>query len=110
MDGMVGDAELQVHHGGNPATGPYVAPEAIGLGAAVQQLGQMRQLAGGQPTGCARGGLMAQGLRATFACTPQPFAARGFADTQGLGNPALRPALLLVLPGLETPCFFPVAR
>jgi hypothetical protein len=110
MDGMVGDAELQAHHGGDAATGPYVAPEAVGLGAAVQQLGQTRQLVGGQPPGRARGRLMAQGLQATIAGAPHPLTDRGFADTQGLGNPALRPALLLVLPGLETPCFFPVAR
>jgi hypothetical protein len=110
MDGMVGDAQLQAHHGGDPATGPYVAPEAIGLGAAVQRLGQMRQLVGGQPPGCARGRPMAQGLRAAFACAPHPLADGGFADAQGLGNLALRPALLLVLPGWETPCFLPVAR
>jgi hypothetical protein len=53
---------------------------------------------------------MAQGLRAAFACAPHPLADRGFADAQGLGNLALRPALLLVLPGLETPRFFPVGR
>jgi len=89
MDGMVGDAELQVHHGGDPATGPHLAPEAIGLGAAVQQLGQMRQLVGGQPTGCAGRRLMAQDLWAAFACVSHPLADRGFADAQGLGNPAL---------------------
>jgi hypothetical protein len=53
---------------------------------------------------------MVQGLRAAFACAPHPLADRGFADAQGLGNLALRPALLLVLPGLETPRCLPVGR
>jgi hypothetical protein len=53
---------------------------------------------------------MAQGLRAASACAPQPLADSGFADAQGLGNLALRPALLLVLLGLETPRFFPGGR
>jgi hypothetical protein len=110
MDGMIGDAQLQAHHGGNPATGPHLPPEAIGLGTAVQPLGQTRQLVAGQPTGRSRGRLMAQGLRTAFACAPHPLADRGFADAQGLGTLALRPALLLVLPGLETPRFFPVGR
>jgi hypothetical protein len=110
MDGMIGNAKLQAHHGSDPATGPHLAPEAIGLGAAVQQRGQTRQLVGGQPPGRARGRLMAQGRRAAFAGAPHPLADRGFADAQGLGNLALRPALLPELPGLEPSGFFPVAR
>jgi hypothetical protein len=107
---MGGDAQRQAHPGGDPATGPDVAPAARGLGAAVHQRGPPRQLVGGQPPGCARGRLMAQGLRAAFAGAPQPLADGGFADPQGLGNVARRPAVLLVLPGLETPRCFPGAR
>jgi hypothetical protein len=86
MDGMMGNAKLQAHHGSDPATGPHSAPEAIGLGAAVQQLGQTRQLVGGQPPGGYRGRLMVQGRRAAVACAPHPLADRGFADAQGLGD------------------------
>jgi hypothetical protein len=107
---MRGDAKLQRHHGDDPATGPHLPPEAIGLGAAVQQHRQARELVGGQPAGSARGRPMAQGLRAAFACAPNPLADSGFADAQGLGNLALRPAFLLMLPGLETSRFFPVGR
>jgi hypothetical protein len=107
---MGGDAALQAHHGGDPATGPPRAPDAGGRGAAVQQRGSMSQLVGGPPPGGASGGLMAQALRAAFAGAPPPLADRGFADAHGLGNPALRPALLLVLPGLEPSRFCPVAR
>jgi hypothetical protein len=107
---MIGNATLQAHHGRDPATGPSVAPEAIGLGAAGPQRGQTRPLVGGQPPGRARGRPMAQGLRAAVAGAPHPLADRGFADAQGLGHLALRPALLPELPGLEPSGFCPVAR
>jgi hypothetical protein len=110
MDGMIGDAKLQVHHGGDPATGPDLPPEAIGFGAAVQQRGQARELVGGQSARSARGWPMAQGLGTAVACAPHPLADRSFADAQGLGNLALRPAFLLMLPGLEPSRFFPVGR
>jgi hypothetical protein len=47
MNRMRGDAKLQVHHGGDPATGPDLPPEAIGFGTAVQPRGQARELVGG---------------------------------------------------------------
>jgi hypothetical protein len=107
---MIGDAKLQVHHGGDPTTSPHLPPEAIGLGAAVQQRGQACELVGGQSARSARGRPMAQGLGAAVACAPHPLADRGFADAQSLGNLALRPAFLLMLPGLEPSRFFPVGR
>jgi hypothetical protein len=107
---MRGEAKLQVHHGGDPATGPDLPPEAIGFGAAVQQRGQARELVGGQPAQRARGRPMARGLWAACACAPHPLADSGFADAHGLGNRALRPAFLLMLPGLEPSRFFPVGR
>jgi hypothetical protein len=56
---MIGDAECQVHHGDDPATGPDLPPEAIGFGAAVQQREQARErqgmAAGAGPLGRLRG-------------------------------------------------------
>jgi hypothetical protein len=107
---MIGNATRQAHHGSNPATGPHLASKAIGLGAAVQQLGQTCQLVGGQPQGRSRGRLMAQSPWAAFAGAPHPLADRGCADAQGLGNLALRPAFLFEVPSLEPSSFFPVGR
>jgi hypothetical protein len=48
---MVGHAEGQLDHGGNPAAGPQLSPEAIGFGTAAQQCRQLGQLIGAQPSG-----------------------------------------------------------
>ena len=48
---MVGDAKLQANDGGDPSAGPELAPEAIGFGTTVQEVGQARELLGGQAAG-----------------------------------------------------------
>jgi hypothetical protein len=42
MDGMVGDAKLQVNDHRNPAAGPDLPSEAIGFGIPIQEVGQTR--------------------------------------------------------------------
>ena len=46
MDGMVGDAKLQVNDHRKPAAGPDLPSEAIGFGTPIQEVGQTRQLLG----------------------------------------------------------------
>jgi hypothetical protein len=94
MGGVIEPAKLDTDHLGHALPGPHLAAEAIGLGATVQQAGQTGQLVGSQPAGCARRWLMAQRLWTTHAGSLHPLADRGGADPQGLGNLALRPALL----------------
>jgi hypothetical protein len=105
---MVGDTKLQANHRGDPATGPDLSPEAIGLGPLVQEHGQPRQLVGGQPAGSTRAGALLKGLRAPLAGTPHPLADRPSAHTQGLGVLALGPALLREVPTLKPSGFLPI--
>ena len=110
MARMVRDAEFQTNHGGDPATGPDLAPKAIGFGPSVQQLGQARQLLGDQPAGGPRVGPMPERLGAPVAGPRHPLADGPLADPQGLGDLALSPALLLEVPGLQPSRLFPVVR
>jgi hypothetical protein len=107
---MVGDPKFETNHGGHPAACPHRAPEALGFGAPVQQVGQASQLFAGQPPGSAGRWLVAQRLRTSRAGTCHPLADRPFADAQGFGDLALGPAPLLELPGLAAAAFFPVLR
>jgi hypothetical protein len=108
VNGMIGDAKLQLNHRADPSTGPDLPPEAIGFGAPVQQVEQMRQLFGGQATGSAGMGAMPQGFWSPVPGALHPLADGPFADAQGLGDLALGPAFLLEEPGVQTACFFPV--
>ena len=51
---------------------------------------------------------MAKRLRASVAGAFHPLADGAFADTEGLGDLALGPTLLLEVPGLEPSGFFPI--
>jgi hypothetical protein len=53
---------------------------------------------------------MSKRLCSTGASACDPLADRPFADTQGLGDLALGPALLLKPPGLQPSGFFPIVR
>ena len=48
--------------------------------------------------------------RPTVAATLPPLADGACADAESLGNVALRPALLLEVPGLQAPRFLPRMR
>jgi hypothetical protein len=100
MARMVGDAECHPNHGRDPAAGPELSPEAVRCGASVQEFGQLGELLGRQPPRGSRGRTMAQSLRAALAGACHPLADGPFADAQGVGNLALRPALVLEVPGL----------
>jgi hypothetical protein len=50
---------------------------------------------------------MAEGCRAPLAGPRHPLTDGSLADAEGLGNQALRPALVLELTGLQPPGFFP---
>jgi hypothetical protein len=105
---MVGNAKLRPNHGGDPAARPERPPEPVGLGAAVQEGRQAGQLLGGQAPGSTRGKTMPECLGTTHPGSFHPLADGSFADTQCLGDSALRPAPLLELPGLQPPGFFPI--
>lgn len=106
---MVDHATLQTDPLGHAFPGPERAAEAIGGGTAGQQDGQLRELIGRESaTGSGRWPV-AQGPWATQAGARHPLADSGFADPQGFGHLALRPALLLEVPGLVASCCFPGA-
>jgi hypothetical protein len=107
---MRGDAKPQLNHGGDPATGPDLPPEAIGFGPVLQQRGQPSELLGGQPPGGTRWWSVPEGFRSARTAALHPLANGGFADTQGLSDLALRPAFLLELPCSQTSCFPPSIR
>jgi hypothetical protein len=110
MARMVGDAECELNHGGNPAAGPELSPEAIGFGTAVQQPRQLGQLVGSQSARSAGGWTGSEGLRSPLPGARHPLTDGPRADAQGLGNLVLGPALLLELPGLQPSGLFPVVR
>jgi hypothetical protein len=107
---MVGHAEGQLHHGGNPAAGPARPPGAAGFGTAGQQRRQLGQLIVGQPSGRAGRWTGSACLRSPLPGPRHPLADRPRADAQRLGNLALGPALLLEVPSLEPAGVFPVVR
>lgn len=76
----------------------------------VYQLGQPCQLLDGQATWRSWCGVLPPAIAPDFAATFHPLADRPFADTQGLGDLALGPALLLKAPGLQPSGFFPIVR
>ena len=108
MDGVVRDAKLEAEHRGDPATGPELPSKAVGFGPTVQEFGHTGPLFGGQPARRTGTMPMSEGLRSPLTGTGHPLADRPFADTQGFGDLALRPALLLEVPGLEPSGFFPI--
>jgi hypothetical protein len=104
---MVGNTTLQTDHRRNAGAGPQVATKAVGSRTTTQQPGQARQLFGRQPPRGAWCRMALQGLGASPTGTRHPLADRPFADTEGFGDLALRPALLFELPRLESSGFFP---
>jgi hypothetical protein len=64
MGGVVHDAPLHPHHLGDAVSGPDLAAEPLGFGAAAQQGGQLGELLGSQPAGFARRWAMASRLGA----------------------------------------------
>jgi hypothetical protein len=110
MARVVRDPEFQPNDGGNSSARPDLSPEAVRFGATLPQHRQLGELPGRQSARGSRGRAMAQGLRAALASACHPLADGPFADTQGRGDLALRPALLLEVPGLEPSGFFPVVR
>jgi hypothetical protein len=97
---MIPNAPFQVDDRRNPAASPELAPEAIGLGTAMQELGQASQLLSRQPPRSARWWPVAQGLWSPLVGTFHPLADGPFADAQRQGDLALGPALVLEVPGL----------
>lgn len=108
MTWMIGDAKFYPDDGSDPAAGPELPPEAIGLGAALQQCGELSKLIGGQSPWGPGWGVVPEGLRALFPGAPHPLTDGPFADAERLRNLALGPPVLLEAPGLQPPGFFPV--
>jgi hypothetical protein len=110
MHRVVGDTELQPQNLGDSAPRPHLATETISLGTPAQEVGKTGELLGSQSPGRASRRAVPQCLWAAIAATFYPLAHGRLADTQRLGNLALRPALLLEVPRLEPSSFFPVLR
>jgi len=110
MTGMIGDAKFQANDGGDASTGPQLSTEAIGHGPSMQQLGHAGELVGRQsPRGPGRGPAP-EHRGAGFAGPCHPLTDGALADTHGYSNLTLRPALLLEVPCLQAPSFFPGVR
>jgi hypothetical protein len=70
MGGVIHHAKHHPDHLRYALPGPHLAAEAVGLGATVQQIGQMRPLIRRQSAGRTGRWAMAEGLRAVL---PSPF-------------------------------------
>jgi hypothetical protein len=110
MTGVIRDAEFPADDGGDPTAGPELSAKAIGSRTSVQQLGQAGQLLGRQPPRGPGSRPAPKRLGTDVAGPCHPLTDRALADTQGFGNLALRPALLLEVPGLHAPRFLPGVR
>jgi hypothetical protein len=110
MPGMVGNPIFELNHRGNPPPGPELAPKAIGCGPPVQELGQAGELRGGEPARGPGWRTAAQSVGTLLAGALHPLADGACADAKCLSNLALRPPLLLEVPGLQPSGFFPVGR
>jgi hypothetical protein len=108
MDGMVGNTEFEANDGRHACPGPDLSPEAIRFGPTLQEGGQAGELFVGQPAWRTRGWAMPEGFQTALAGPRHPLADGALADAQGVGDLALRPALVLELPGLEPPGCFPI--
>jgi hypothetical protein len=109
MTRMIGDAEFQADDGGDASPGPQLSAKAIGCGPSMQQLGQAAELVGRQSPRGPGWRPATESIGAGVAGPFHPLTDGSLADPQGLGNPALGPAFLLEVPGLETSGFLPVA-
>jgi hypothetical protein len=105
---MVRDATREANHRGEAAPCPELAPEAIGVGALLQQRREVGVWLVGQPGRGTRRWPMAQRFHASVAGACHPLTDGAFADAEGLGDLALGPALLFQVPGLESSGFSPV--
>ena len=100
MARMIRDAKLRMHDGGNASARPERPPAAVGFGALLQQDRQAGELVGGQSSRGTGWGRVPEGFRSFLSSARHPLAERALADPQGLGDLALRPALLFDLPSL----------
>jgi hypothetical protein len=110
MARMVGHAEGQLDHGGNPAAGPELPPEAVRFGATREEFGQLGELCGGEPRRSSGRRPATERLGAALSGACHPLADGPLADAKRLGDLALGPPLLLEVPGLQAANFFPVGR
>ena len=76
----------------------------------MQQLGQAGELVGRQPPRGPGWRPAPESSGAGIAGPCHPLTDGALADAQGLSNPALGPALLLEVPGLQAPSFLPGMR
>jgi hypothetical protein len=88
MARVVGDAKRQPHERGNPSAGPDLPSKAIGVGAAVQEVGQAGQLRGSQATWGTGWRSVTERLRTALTGACQPLADGPFADAHRLGDVA----------------------
>jgi hypothetical protein len=106
-----GDAELLLDHFDHPSAGPELTPEAVGLRAVPQEVGDQALLGRGQFGSRSRRWPGKQCFRPLAACRGQPPTHRPFCDVQGDRDVALLPALLFhQVQRLHPPPFLPVMR
>jgi hypothetical protein len=110
MAWMIGDTKFQADDGGDSTAGPQFSAKAVGGGALMQQGGQAGQLLGRQPPRGPRWRSAPERLGAGFPGPLHPLTDRALADPHGHSNLALRPTLLLEVPGLQAPGFLPGVR
>ncbi len=108
MDRMGGHTACEAHEDSHACPGPDLSPEAIRFGPRLQEGEQAGELCVGQPAWRTRGWAMPEGLQTAMAGPRHPWADGALADAEGFGDLALRPALVLELPGLQPPGFFPM--
>ncbi len=95
MRGMVADTEGALDHQANTGAGPALTAQAVGCGAATEQLGQLGQLVGREARRRTTGDAAAQCICATGLGTLEPLADGTLGDAKCFGDAGLAPALLM---------------
>jgi hypothetical protein len=107
---VVAHAELLPEQHRHALAGPDLALEAVLGGAAPQELGDAGALGVAQAWRCSRRWSMPQPGYSFGPHACAPLADGALCDTQRLGDPPLRPALFLELPGAQAAPLPPIMR
>jgi hypothetical protein len=108
VSGVVGHTKRPSHHIGHALARPDLPAEAVCLSPWLQELGNLRELHGGEPWLSTRSGMASQPLDALLASPFELLAHGSRRHPQRDGDIVLLPALLFQLPGPLSPPFTPV--
>ena len=111
MPGMITDAQFAFDQRGDTLAGPQITAKAVRLGALPQPRHNLALLLDREPGLSAAGFALTQRFgTAPVADAAHPLAHRPGGHTEGSGDLALTPTLLMEFPGPQAPSFAPIRR